>query len=345
MKPITVLVTGIGSTIGIGIAKALRASQLPVRIVGVDCEPLSIGLFRADQAYLVPSAHEDATPYFESLIAISRTEGVDILLSGWEGELSLLAERKSEFEERTGTILPLAPEGIRIGSDKWLTFQTLKAAGVPVPDTVLPDDRSQLEIFRKQHSYPFVMKPRCSSGSRGVVLVHNDEEFEFFSRYLRNPVVQEHLLPEDQEYTIGLFLQTDGKPVGTLALKRSLMAGLSYRMQSVQHPEICHIAIQAARALSMIGAANVQMRLTPDGAKVFEVNPRFSSATCVRAEFGLNEPELAIRHFVFGEDLPPPLIKEGICLRFWEEMYLPIDAKTSAQQGHFSYRGEILSKF
>jgi carbamoyl-phosphate synthase large subunit len=345
MKPITVVVTGVGSTVGIGIAKALRASQLPIRIVGTDSEPLSLGLFRLDQAYLVPSARgDDKEPYFEALVQICRSEGAAILMSGWEGELLLLAERKAEFEQRSGAIVPMNPDSIRVGMDKWLTFKALHAAGVPVPDTALPEDAEQLEAFRHKHSYPFLLKARCSSGSRGVVMVHNDEEFNFFRHYLRDPVMQERLLPDDQEYTVGLFFHSDRSVAGTLSLRRSLMAGLSYRMESVQHPDVCRVAIQAATALGMVGPANVQMRLTPDGPRVFEVNPRFSSATCVRAQFGLNEPELAVRHFVLGETSPPPVVKEGICLRFWEEMYLPMDAKSAAQQGEFSYRGEFLSK-
>jgi carbamoyl-phosphate synthase large subunit len=345
MKPITVVVTGMGSTVGIGIAKALLASPLPIRIVGTDSEPLSLGLFRLDQGYLLPSARgEDKEPYFDALVQVCRNEAAAIVMSGWEGDLVMMAERKAEFEERSGAIAPLNPESVRIGMDKWLTFKALHAAGVPVPDTALPTDAEQLDAFRRKHTYPFLLKARCSSGSRGIVMVHNDEEFNFFRHYLRDPVVQERLLPDDQEYTVGMFLRSDGTVVGTLALKRSLMAGLSYRMASVQHPEVCKTAIQAATALGMVGPANVQMRLTPDGPKVFEVNPRFSSATCVRAQFGLNEPELAVRHFVLGENPPPPTVKEGICLRFWEEMYLPIDAKSAAQQGDFSYRGEFLSR-
>ncbi|HIK56792.1 MAG TPA: ATP-grasp domain-containing protein [Synechococcales cyanobacterium M55_K2018_004] len=345
MQQITVVVTGAGSTVGLGIAKALRASQLPIRIVGTDSEPLSVGLFRLDQGYLLPSARgENKEPYFEALIEVCRKENAAIVMSGWEGDLVMVAERKAEFEQRSGAIAPLNPSSVLVGLDKWLTYKALHAAGVPVPDTALPTDPEQLEAFRQKHSYPFLLKARCSSGSRGVVMVHNDEEFNFFRNYLRDPVMQERLLPDDQEYTVGLFFQTDGHVAGALSLKRSLMAGLSYRMESVQHPEVCKTAIQAAAALGMLGPANVQMRLTPDGPKVFEVNPRFSSATCVRAQFGLNEPEMAVRHFVLGERLSPPTVKEGICLRFWEEMYFPIDAKSAAQRGDFSYRGDFLSQ-
>ncbi|MBR8834767.1 MAG: ATP-grasp domain-containing protein [Stigonema ocellatum SAG 48.90 = DSM 106950] len=345
MKPVTVVVTGVGAPIGVGIIKSLRASHLPLRIIGVDSEPLAQGLFRVDQAHLIPSARPNPDAYFEALVKTSQMEGADILFSGWEGELPMLAERKAEFEERTGTILPLAPDPTLKALDKWLTTQVLKVFDVPVPDTVIPTDHEQLENFRRNHAYPYIMKPRRSSGGKGLVLVHTDQELAFFSHYIWDPVVQELLLPDNKEYTVGVFIQTDGKPGGTLALKRSLSGGLSYRMESDQNTEACDIAIQAAKAMGLIGAVNVQMRLTSDGFKVFEINPRFSSATCVRANFGLNEPELTIRHFVLGEEISPPEIQKGICLRFWEEMYFPFEVKSTAQEGQYQCRGEIFSQF
>ena len=345
MKPVTALVTGVGAALGISIIKALRASGLPVRVVGVDSESLAQGLFRVDRAHLIPSAREDANKYFEALVNVSRAENAQILFSGWEGELLLLADRKAEFEERTGAVLPLAPAATKAALDKWLTIKILSAAGVPVPDTVLPNDQEQLEAFRRKHAYPYLMKRRRGWGGQGLVLVHTDEELAFFSRYIPDPVIQEYLLPADREYTVGVFLLGDGKPAGVLALKRTMASGLSYRMESNQNPDVCKVAAQASVALGLIGPVNVQMRLTPAGAKVFEVNPRCSSATCVRARFGLNEPEMAIRRFVLGEDLPPPTVHEGICLRFWEEIYLPIEVKTAAQQGHYLCQGQIGGEF
>ncbi len=345
MKLITAVVTGVGAPVGVGIIKSLRASNLAVRIIGVDSEPLAQGLFRVDQAHQVPSARADENAYFEALVDVCQLEGASILFSGWEGELPLLAERKVEFEQRTGAILPMASDPTLKALDKWSTMEILGSCGVPVPATVLPIDQERLQIFRSKYPYPYIMKPRWGSGGRGLVLINTDEELDFFSRYIPDPIIQELLLPDDQEYTVGILMQEDGEASGALALKRSLSGGLSYRMESDQNLGACNIAIRAAKALGIIGPANVQMRLTPTGFKIFEINPRCSSATCVRANFGLNEPELAIRHFVLKEKLSPPEIKPGLCLRFWEEIYLPTCAKFNAEQGHYRDQGQVFSQF
>jgi carbamoyl-phosphate synthase large subunit len=62
----------------------------------------------------------------------------------------------------------------------------------------------------------------------------------------------------------------------------------------------------------------------------FEVNPRFSSTTPVRAHFGVNEPELAIREYVLGETLPHISARPGAVMREWQEIYLEADAAEAA---------------
>lgn len=42
----------------------------------------------------------------------------------------------------------------------------------------------------------------------------------------------------------------------------------------------------------------------------------------MRAHFGYNEVEMAIRDLIRNEPVPEPVITSGRALRFWEEMYL-----------------------
>jgi carbamoyl-phosphate synthase large subunit len=340
-EELVVVVTGVGSTIGLGIAKALRmASKNPagfgtICIVGVDANPLAVGLYCLDQSQIVPSASSDFEPYFQALAAVCKKEGAAILLSGWDGELIPLGQRRQEFFELSGTQIGHRPEGIQEANDKWLTAQCLKSAEVPAPVSILPNDTEALEWFMSTFKAPYILKPRIGAGSRGLFRVSTREEIIFLSNYLGGAVLQEELLPADEEYTIGVFMMDGGEAAGTLILKRSLMSGLSYRMQVVEDETISACAIAAVRALGLVGAVNVQLRRTSEGPKVFEVNPRFSSSTSVRAFFGFNEPECAIRYFYKGER---PFITEcrsGYALRYWEEMFIGPAAAENAEKGIF----------
>jgi len=75
------------------------------------------------------------------------------------------------------------------------------------------------------------------------------------------------------------------------------------------------------------------MRLHGGRAVCFEINVRFSGTTPVRARFGFNDVEAALRHYVLAEaavDLP--LITNGIALRYWNEAYVSTEAKTQFDQ-------------
>lgn len=339
MSNVTAVVTGVGAAVGISIIKALRMASLPVRIVGVDAEPLAPGLFQADAGHRAPSCRQDPDAYFEWLVALCRREEALILFPGWEGELPLLCERKAEFEERTGTLLPCRPGAVAAALDKWQTVQALNAAGVGAPDSVLPSDAAALAAFRRRHDPPYIIKPRRGWGGQNLFVLHTEAELDFFRRYVPDPVLQERLGGADREYTVGVFLREDGRPDGVLPLRRTLVGGLSYRMESDANAEAADAAARAATALGLVGPVNVQLRLTEAGARVFEVNPRCSTSTCVRARFGLNEPERAIRRFVLGQELAPVSIERGWCLRYWEEQYLTGPDTAQAQDEQAFTRG------
>jgi carbamoyl-phosphate synthase large subunit len=345
---VVVVVTGVGSTIGLGIAKALRMingfddlgssnknGTGRIRIVGVDANPLAVGLYCLDASYLVPLGSHDFTTYFDALVDVCKREQAAILLSGWDGELIPLGERHEDFFNLSETRLGHRVMGIREASDKWLTYLVLNENNIPTPHTVLPEDKEGLYQLFNTCKPPYIVKPRQGSGSRGLFKVCTIEEVRFFSNYLKDIVVQEEILPADEEYTIGVFMLSEGEAVGTMILKRSLMSGLSYRMQVFEDAELSECAIQAVKALGLVGAANVQLRRTKDGPKVFEINPRFSSSTSVRAHFGFNEPEMAIRYFYHNER---PILNEqrkGYALRYWEEMFLDSDSVERARKGSF----------
>jgi carbamoyl-phosphate synthase large subunit len=346
-KIVTVVVSGVGSTIGLGIAKALRISADrwkqtgqgigDIRIVGIDSNPLAVGLYCLDSVHLVPSGVASFEDYYQGIIAVCQKERADIFLSGWDGELIALGERADDFYAQCGTKIGHRQTGIAEASDKWLTYVLLaQKSGIAMPMTVQPLDETAVGEFMNAHTAPYIMKPRRGSGGRGLFVVKTLEEIRFLSSYLEDPILQEELLPAEEEYTIGVFMMDGGEASGALVLKRSLMSGLSYRMEVVDEPVLVEFAISAVRAIGLVGAANVQLRWTSDGPKLLEINPRFSSSSSVRAYYGFNEPELAIRYFLHGERPQVKSTQTGICLRYWEEMFVPADARIKGAQGEFT---------
>ena len=57
--------------------------------------------------------------------------------------------------------------------------------------------------------------------------------------------------------------------------------------------------------------------------KIFEINARFSATTPLRAVAGINEPDIVFRNMVLGEKIRMKEYKKLVCMRYWNEVYIP----------------------
>ncbi len=330
---LSVLVTGAGAPPGVSIFKALRQSPLEPRIVAIDAEPISAGLFRADAAYVLPRISDDEPRYLARLEEICADERVVLVCFGSEVEMRRLAPVKDELERRTGAILVLnSAAALDALMDKWSMAQLLREKGFPVPDTALASDPAAAEALLARHGFPLVLKPRRGSGSRNLFVLRSREELAFFSRYVPDAVIQEYLLPDDEEYTIGVYRSRRSGWIGQIAFRRTLAAGLTYKAEVIEDDEIADCCRRIVASLDVWGPVNLQLRKTPAGVRVFEINLRFSSSAVMRAHLGFNEPELCLRDAVLEQPLEAPRIRRGWSLRYWDEIYVTPEEVTELRR-------------
>lgn len=328
MNRLNVLVTGAGGPVGQSIMKAVQAVSFPCRLLATDRHPISAGFYWADQHRVLPSVEEPA--YLEELGAFCRTEHVDAVLIGSEPEMKLLSRQKDAFERAAGTrVIVSSPDVLSISTDKWETVRFLAANDLPYPRSALPDSPKQVKALIADVGFPVIVKPRAGSGSKGLFKVNSRHELELVLQLVEDPVVQECLQPDDQEYTAAAFIDDIGQPQGAIVMRRELAAGLTYRAWVDDNPAVAAVTRKVAVALQPLGPCNVQLRLTDRGPVPFEINARFSSTASMRAHFGYNEVEMALRCYVLGEKITAPLPKTGIALRFWEEVYPPGPAEST----------------
>jgi carbamoyl-phosphate synthase large subunit len=331
----TVLVTGAGAPPGVSIFKAFRQSRLRPRIVATDADPLSVGLFRADLGCTLPRADRDGEAYLQALEELALREGVQLVCPGSEVELIHLAGHRERVERRTGArVVANAPEILECLMDKWTLTEALRARDLPVPDTALGGNLAATGALLARHGFPVIVKPRHGSGSRHLHLVHDAETLGLVLHLVPDPVVQEYLRPDDEEYSVGVYRSPRLGTIGQIAFRRRLSAGLTYRAEVVRDPEIESVCRRLVDAFELWGPINVQLRKTAQGVRIFEVNPRFSSSAVMRAGFGFNEAELCLRDLVLAEAISAPQITPGVALRFWDEVYLsPAERGRMADEG------------
>lgn len=347
---INVLVTGAGGAgVGSQVLKALRIAKTPYNIVATDVTEFSSAFCQSDKAYVAPPARDAA--YISEILGICQKERIKILVPGSEQELTQISANRGKF----GGILLLinTAEVVRLCMDKWETYKFLRDNGFNAPKSLLLESEASSGVA-KAFKVPAVIKPAQESfGSSNVFLAQDLEEILFFARYLRKqgvkPIVQEYVGSCEEEYTVGVLTDMrDGNLIGSMALKRQILSGLSNRLrvknrlsisdhsavlaissgvsQGVidDYPDVRDCCERIALKLGSRGAMNIQCRVVDGKVYPFEINPRHSGTTYLRAMMGFNEPDILIRWHILGDVIPSINFRKGVIMRGTSEFLLPL---------------------
>jgi carbamoyl-phosphate synthase large subunit len=348
MQKTTVLVTGVGGGgHGEQILKALRLAGTGYHVVAGDMSPYSAGLMGADTAYVLPPATDPG--YIEAVLKVCRAHEVRAVFHGSEPELKAMSANRDAFAAE-GFFLPINPAPvIDLCMDKARTCEFLEQHGFRTPAFQEVSAMEHLEAF---DHLPAVLKPSVGGGgSANLFLAQTRDELMFFGRYLLSLypafIVQEYVGTPHDEYTVGVLLDMDGGLVNSIAVRRHILSSLSNRLKVPNRtgraelgpvlaissgvsqgeigrfPQVTEACERMALALGCRGAVNVQCRLVDGEVQVFEINPRFSGTTSLRALVGYNEPDVLIRRHVLGQEVERGFAyREGLILRGLAETYI-----------------------
>jgi carbamoyl-phosphate synthase large subunit len=320
-----VLVTGAGSGVGQGIMKALRASGLPLTIVAADITTHNAALFRADEAVLIPRVERQGA--LDKVIEIIRAKDIQVLMVGSEFDLEFFSKNKLEIERDTNALVIVPPpKTVEIANDKWLTAEFLRTNGLPYAESFLPVNSTEASQVAKEWGYPIVLKTRRGTSSRHVHIIQNSKELHTHFEHTPQPMLQRVIdIPRTDlgtEYTCSVFKSADGQIVGPFTARRTLRGGTSWHIEVAPFEELYDVLVNIANAMEYVGSLNIQLMLTSSGPIPFELNARFSGTTAVRAHFGFNEPEMAVRSLFYKEEIRSPIIRNGIAMRYHEEVFI-----------------------
>jgi carbamoyl-phosphate synthase large subunit len=273
----SVLITGIGGDISQGVATILRESRPDFRLVGIDVHTQHGGHLFVDCIETIPSAN--ASNYRSALQAVMAKHAVNIIIPMSEPELGALYPFTDFFPGVKW--ITAGAKVVAAGLDKLATVRTLENLDVPVPWTIPVSNAGPL-------AYPCILKNRYGSGSRAVFRIENTEDSEYFSKRYPEAVFQEILEPADREITCAVYRKRDGEVLSLLMLRR-LTGGCTGWARIIEDEKTSQMCAHIAIGLNLRGSMNVQLRLTDQGPRVFEINPRFSSTVLMRHRMGFSD--------------------------------------------------------
>lgn len=272
-----ILITAIGGDIAQGVATIIREMGRDYRLVGVDMREQHGGYLFVDAFHCVPPAFDK--DYIQTIKKVVDKEAVDVVVPMAEPELALLDQLQQGIKQVQW--ITAGREVIAAGLDKLITVRALANFGLPVPWTTPVTEGSPKR-------FPCILKNRTGSGSRSVFTVSDSEDAEYLSKRYPDAIYQELLEPADKEVTCAVYRTSDGR-VATLQMLRRLVGGLTGWARIIDDAEIATMCEIIANRLNLRGSMNVQLRLTPAGPRIFEINPRFSSTALMRHRSGFSD--------------------------------------------------------
>jgi carbamoyl-phosphate synthase large subunit len=333
-----VIIAGIGgASLGTEIGKCLRLAG-KYEIYGCDISPTAYGLY--DKGF-IETFRINRDDYVAEVLQVCRKTGAKWVIPGGEQPNALLGAAAEQLAQKGIRVVANDAEVVGLFSDKQATFNKLAACGIPIPKTV---EISAVKDV-KAVGLPCIIKPTTGTGGSSSVFfaVTSDEALiyaEFIRRSGRIPIAQEYISDEGGEFTIGVLSLPDGRVVGSIALRRVLDAKLSvacrgrggvvssgYSQGYIDaFSDLCQQAERIATVIQSRGPINIQGRVRNGVLMPFEINPRFSASTYLRALAGFNEIDILLSYLVSGELPMTNSIQPGWYLRSLTENHVGKEA-------------------
>ncbi|MGJ9529631.1 hypothetical protein [Actinotignum sp. GS-2025a] len=287
-----VLVTGASGPAGSSLLTQLRERGIPV--LGVDMAPRP----RPDGLRILQCPPATAPDFVSALAAICEEYSIDLLIPTVDEELSVLAPLRTALLHRAR--IAVAPTAaVAIAADKWLTHRVAESSGLAVPRSLEAPTLTEEGAYWL--GFPYVVRPRVARGGRGVRL-----ETTFPPAMpLRDTEMVSAFLP-GTEYCAQLYLPAPGSsprdgavngaggdvisgardgarrcPTVVVLEKTSLASGQhgnATGVRRVNAPDVAELALAAAQAVGLSGAADVDIRRDTQGRPaLIEINARFGA--------------------------------------------------------------------
>ncbi len=267
--------------------QAARNAGYEAVVVNNNPETVSTDFDASDRLYFEPLDRESI---FE-ILDLEKPYGIVLQLGGQTAvNLAAHIERYIKKEKLKTKILGTKVSDMDLAEDRGKCGKLMEKAGINMPEWAAAENSEEVIDYAEQIGYPVLVRPSFVLGGRGMEIVHNKTQLQ---KYLRlethaspeKPVLVDKFLEGAIELDVDLI--SDGKKVVIGAIMEQIeMAGVHSGDSACVMPpqslskndeeEIIVISTKVAKALNIIGAANLQLAIKDQKIYLLEANPRAS---------------------------------------------------------------------
>lgn len=307
-----ILLTSAGGLVGTYLIKHLKATR-DCRIVAADTSKLTPAAENADVFYLVPRVSEDG--FLQRINEIIRSEGCNVVIPVASHDVSFFSGHMDDLPDGMRLMI-IERELNDVLSDKQRCYAYLKSLEIQTPRMIEPE----------HPVFPCIIKPKCSSGTKNTVILHNRKDLDYYCSCMEDYMVCEFL--RGDEFTVDCLFDWDGHAVGYNIRKREkTVSGGAVISVNVREESVDAVIRKLEGTGKIRGPVNFQYKLNADGQPVvFDFNTRLPSGGLpLTVRSGFDIPNLLI-DLLLGKSVGTwkrDASADGLTMiRYYEEMFL-----------------------
>lgn len=321
----TVLVTDAHRRIAVPIVRSL--GKQGVKVIAGDSTRWCPSFYSkyCSKKYVYPDALKTPGLFIEWLISHAKKGVFDVLFPLTDLTMTSITQHLNELSKHM--IVPVVDHATYMKAhDKFQSILIAQNCGISCPKTLLPDSPADIFTLTHQFSGPVVIKPRMSSGARGIVYVKDKEKL--YSKYqvvnaeYPRPMLQEFIPSGGSTYGVEVLMNKKSEPRAVFVHRRireyPVSGGPSTLRESVIRPDLVEMAVNLLKTMGWYGVAMVEFKVDPrnETPLFMEVNPRFWGSIALSIVSGIDFPYLLYKLSTNGDVVPVFNYPEGIRCRW-----------------------------
>ena len=246
------------------------------------------------------SPNIDHKRFIDSLVEIYDKYPFDILFPTDDESVLAVSEYRSYLPAEL--IIPVGDwEAVKIARDKSLTMKIAEDIGIPSPKTLYIQSLDDIDKA-KDINLPILIKPKESSGSRGIAIVNDysllKETYLNIHKNYPFPMIQQYINADAEKFHIFFFLYKEQNVTAKFTQKvirqYPVNGGVGTFWQSTVNNEIEELALKLLKEIKWYGIALVEFIINKDNGKpvLMEINPRLWNTLSLSIDCGVDFPYL-----------------------------------------------------
>lgn len=317
ITPVNVLFTSVANKVSLveNFKKAYKNLNILGKVIGVDVDPYSAGLYFSDKGYVVPVLGD---PVFSaSLKKICKKENISLIIPTRDEDLLYFSKNRNDYEKEGVKVAVSSFNAVITCADKWKFYLFLKKHHNIVAIKTWNKITSEIE-------FPCIIKPKQGKGSKGVLVVEDLCSLKKID--LRENIIQERV--EGVEYTVDYFADFESRPVSIVPrIRQKIEQGESKVAITKYDKEMISLTKKICLSLGLIGHNTVQcFKQKNGGIKFLEINPRFGGGAPLGIVAGCKSPEFLLK-LISGQVVKPNFnfIDNLVMIRYSQDIFVPYD--------------------